>query len=147
MNYGKRSRKRNENFTKNEFRFKSRIFLDKNKKSVRKFMKEKLNDNGDVKFNDIYSCDLVNVLTVTVYDKELYEKLREEDLVLYQKGVYEQIDWKMFQDEISYLKDDMNTSDFSMILTLSNGVLVIDIIDDTDKDIIMEYRMESKVVQ
>jgi hypothetical protein len=68
--------------------------FEESKKCVKKSLKEKLNDSGDVRFNDIYSCDLVNVLTVTVYDKELYEKLREEDLVLYQKGVYEQIDWK-----------------------------------------------------
>lgn len=110
-------------------------------------IKEKLNDNGDVKYNDIYSCDLVNVLTVTVYDKELYEKLREEDLVLYQKGVYEQIDWKLFQDEIGYLRDDIYASDdFDVKFTLSNGVLIIDVLDNVDEDIIMEYRMESKFV-
>ncbi len=117
--------------------------LEENKKSL----KEKLNDSGDVRFNDIYSCDLVNVLTVTVYDKELYEKLREEDLVLYQKGVYEQINWKMFQDEIGYLRDDIYASnDFDVKFTLSNGVLIIDVLDNTDKDVIMEYRLESKFV-
>lgn len=123
------------------------INLNESKKSACKSMKEKLNDSGDVRFNDIYSCDLVNVLTVTVYDKELYEKLREEDLVLYQKGVYEQIDWKSFQDEIGYLKDDIYASDdFDVKFTLSNGVLIIDVLDNTDKDVIMEYRLESKIV-
>lgn len=117
------------------------------KKCAKKSLKEKLNDSGDVRFNDIYSCDLVNVLTVTVYDKELYEKLREEDLVLYQKGVYEQIDWNSFQDEISYLKEDIYASDdFDVKFTLSNGVLIIDVLDDTDKDIIMEYKLEPKIV-
>ena len=120
---------------------------DESKKSASKSLKEKSNDNGDVKFNDIYSCDLINVLTVTVYDKELYEKLREEDLVLFQKGVYEQIDWKMFQDEISYLRDDIYASDnFDVKFTLSNGVLIIDVLDNTDKDIIMEYKLEPKIV-
>lgn len=123
------------------------INLNESKKSNEKQMKEKLNDNGDVRFNDIYSCDLVNILTVTVYDKELYEKLREEDLVLYQKGVYEQIDWKLFQDEIGYLRDDIYASDdFDVKFTLSNGVLIIDVLDNTDKDVIMEYRLESKIV-
>lgn len=121
--------------------------FEESKKCAKKSLKEKLNDNGDVRFNDIYSCDLVNVLTVTVYDKELYEKLREEDLVLYQKGVYEQIDWKSFQDEIGYLRDDIYASnDFDVKFTLSNGVLIIDILDNTDKDVIMEYRLESKFV-
>lgn len=121
--------------------------LEESKKSERKSLKEKLNDNGDVRFNDIYSCDLANVLTVTVYDKELYEKLREEDLVLYQKGVYEQIDWKSFQDEIGYLRDDIYASnDFDVKFTLLNGVLIIDVLDNTDKDVIMEYRLESKIV-
>ena len=117
------------------------------KKCAKKSLKEKLDDSGDVRFNDIYSCDLVNVLTVTVYDKELYEKLREEDLVLYQKGVYEQINWKMFQDEIGYLRDDIYASDdFDVKFTLLNGVLLIDILDNTDKDIIMEYKLEPKIV-
>ena len=120
---------------------------NESKKCAKKSLKEKLNDSGDVRFNDIYSCDLVNVLTVTVYDKELYEKLREEDLVLYQKGVYEQIDWKSFQDEISYLKEDIYASDdFDVKFTLSNGVLIIDVLDNTDKDIIMEYKLEPKIV-
>ena len=121
--------------------------FEESKKCVIKSLKEKLNDNGDVRFNDIYSCDLINVLTVTVYDKELYEKLREEDLILYQKGVYEQIDWKSFQDEIGYLRDDIYASnDFDVKFTLSNGVLIIDVLDNTDKDIIMEYKLEPKIV-
>ena len=113
---------------------------------TKKHLKEKLNDKGEVKFNDIYSCDLVNILEVTVYDKELYERLREENLVLYKKGVYEQTDWNMFQDEISYLKDDMAVSDFSMKLHLANGVLIVDIVNDEDNDIIMEYRLTSEFV-
>ena len=121
------------------------IALTESKKCTKKSLKEKLNDNGDVKFNDIYSCDLVNVLTVTVYDKELYEKLREEDLVLYQKGVYEQIDWKSFQDEISYLRDDIYASeDFNVIFALYEGALLVYVRDNTDDDTIMMYKLESK---
>lgn len=116
--------------------------LEENKK----LLKEKLNDNGDVRFNDIYSCELTNILEVNVYDKELYEQLREQDLVLYAKGEYDGIDWKMFQDEIGYLKDDFGSSNFSMRMTLANGTLVIDIVDDEYEDIIMEYRLEPKIV-
>ena len=88
----------------------------KKNKNMRKHLKEGMKFVGDVKYNDIYGCDIINVLEVSVYNKELYEKLREQDLILYQKGTYEQIDWKSFQDEIGYLKDDMGVSDFSMIL-------------------------------
>ena len=114
---------------------------------AKKHLKEKLNDSGDVRFNDVYSVDLTTVLEVNIYDKELYEKLREEDLVLYQKGEYDGINWKVFQDEIDYLKDDIYASeDFDIKFTLANGVLIIDVLDNNDKDIIMEYRIESKFV-
>ena len=110
-------------------------------------IKEGMKFVGDVKYNDIYACDIINILEVTVYDKKLYEQLREEDLVLYQKGIYEKIDWKLFQDEIGYLKDDMNTSDFSMILELdANGALVIKIKYDKDNEIVMEYRLKPRIV-
>lgn len=102
---------------------------------------------GDVKYNDIYSCDIINVLKVEVYDKALYEKLREQDLILYQKGTYEQIDWKSFQDEISYLKDDMGASDFKMTLELdTNGALVITIKYGEDNETVMEYRLKPRIV-
>lgn len=105
------------------------------------------NDNGMVQYSDIYSCELTNVLEVNVYDKELYEQLLEEDLVLYKSGQYINIDWKLFQDEIGYLKDDFNNSSkFSMKMFLSDGTLVIEIIDDEYKDVIMEYRLEPKIV-
>lgn len=101
---------------------------------------------GSVKYNDIYACELTNILDVNVYDKKLYEQLLEEDLVLYKSGQYVDIDWKSFQDEISYLKDDFDSSKFSMKMFLSNGTLVIEIIDDEYKDVIMEYRLEPKIV-
>lgn len=115
-------------------------------KNTKNSLKERVNDRGAVKYNDIYSCELTNTLEVNVYDKELYEQLREQDLVLYAKGEYDGIDWKMFQDEIGYLKDDFGSSNFSMRMTLANGTLVIDIVDDEYEDIIMEYRLEPKIV-
>lgn len=120
----------------------------KENRIMKKSIKEKLNDNGEVQYDDIYSCELKNVLEVTIYDKELYEELREQDLVIYGKGTYENIDWKMFQDEIGYLRDDINASDdFDMKLFLANGTLLIDIMDIKDNDLIMELRLESKFVQ
>ena len=104
------------------------------------------NDNGMVEYSDIYSCELTNVLEVNVYDKELYEQLLEQDLVLYRKGEYDGINWKGFQDEISYLEDDFNASEFSMKMALANGTLIIDIVDDEYEDIVMEYRLEPKIV-
>ena len=120
----------------------------KENKSMKKSIKEKLNDNGPVDYNDIYSCELTNVLTVTIYDKEKYEELREQDLVIYGKGTYENINWKMFQDEIGYLRDDVYASDdFDMKFSLSNGILIIDIVNEADDDLVMELRLESKFVQ
>ena len=120
----------------------------KKNKNMKKSIKEKLNDNGAVQYDDIYSCELKNVLEVTIYDKELYEELRKQDLVIYGKGTYENIDWKMFQVEINYLRDDINASDdFDMKLFLANGTLLIDIVNEADDDLIMELRLESKFVQ
>ena len=117
------------------------------KKYVKKSLKEKLKDNGDVEFNDVYSCDLVNVLTVKVFDKELYEKLREKDLVLYKEGVYEQINWKSFQDEISYLIDDIYASeDFNVRLALYEGTLLVYVRDNKDDDTIMMYKLKPNFV-
>ena len=119
----------------------------KENKSMRKSIKESMKFVGDVKYNDIYGCDIINVLEVNVYNKELYEKLREQDLILYQKGTYEQINWKSFQDEIGYLKDDMGASDFSMILELdTDGALIIKIKYDEDKETVMEYRLKPRIV-
>ena len=125
----------------------NRKSMKESKKSARRSLKESMKFVGDVKYNDIYGCDIINVLEVSVYDKALYEKLREEDLVLYQKGSYEQIDWKSFQDEIGYLKDDMGTSGFSMMLELdTNGALVIKIKYDEDNETVMEYCLKPRIV-
>ena len=58
-----------------------------------------------------------------------------------------QIDWKSFQDEISYLRDDIYASeDFNIIFTLYEGALLIYVRDNTDDDTIMMYKLESKFV-
>lgn len=57
------------------------------------------------------------------------------------------LNWEMFQDEISYLRDDINRSDdFSMKLQLSNGTLHIYTICDEDDSIVMEIYVVPKIV-
>lgn len=109
---------------------------------------KKMKDNGEVKYNDIYSCNVKYDVFVSVYDKERYKQLADEDLLIWTKterDVY--LDWKLFQDEIGYLKDDMNRSeDFSMRLQLSNGTLHIYTICDKDDSIVMEIYIVPKIV-
>ena len=80
-----------------------------------------------------------------IYDKELFGELKEQDLVWASKGS-SNIDWKSFQDEIGYMKEDMVASDFSMRLHLENGILHIYIIWDNNGDIVMEYIVSTEIV-
>ena len=105
-------------------------------------------DNGLVKYNDIYACDIKYDVFVEVYDKERYKQLVDEDLIIWTKTERDiNLDWKMFQDEIGYLKDDINSSDdFSMRLQLSNGTLHIYTICNEDDSIVMEIYIVPKIV-
>ena len=109
---------------------------------------KKMKDNGEVKYNDIYSCNVKYDVFVSVYDKERYKQLADEDLIIWTKTERDiNLDWKMFQDEIGYLKDDMNRSeDFSMRLQLSNGTLHIYTICDKNDSIVMEIYIVPKIV-
>ena len=109
---------------------------------------KKMKDNGEVKYNDIYSCNVKYDVFVSVYDKERYKQLANEDLLIWTKTERDiNLDWKMFQDEIGYLKDDMNRSeDFSMRLQLSNGTLHIYTICDKNDSIVMEIYIVPKIV-
>lgn len=111
----------------------------------RRFRESK--DNGAVQYNDIYSCDLRWDIYVDIADKKKFEQLRDEDLVLYSKTEKDvNLDWKMFQDEIGYLKDDIGASDFRMRLQLTNGTLHIYITSDEDNSEVMEYYIVPKIV-
>lgn len=112
-----------------------------------KEMKES-RDNGQVKYDDIFACDVRYDVFVEVYDKEKYKQLLDEDLVIWSKTETDvNLNWKMFQDEIGYLSDDMNSSDdFSMKLQLSNGTLHIYTIYDGDDSIVMEIYVVPKIV-
>ena len=83
-----------------------------------------------------------------VHDKDRYKQLVDEDLIIWTKTERDiNLDWKLFQDEIGYLKDDMNRSeDFSMRLQLSNGTLHIYTICDKDDSIVMEIYIVPKIV-
>ena len=118
------------------------------KESAKKSFREKLNDNGKVQYNDIYSCSLSYTVNVQVYDKNAYNELLDQDLVLYSKGVHEgNLNWDGFQDELSYLKDAFDYSDFSMLMSLQNGRLYIDIVSDKDGDTVMDMTIKAKFVQ
>jgi len=104
-----------------------------------------MKNNGLVKYDDIYICEPTINVDVEIYNKKLFEELKEQDLVLASKGS-SNIDWKTFQDEISYLKDDMGASDFSMRLHLENGILHIYIIWDNNGNIVMEYIVSTEIV-
>lgn len=104
-------------------------------------------DNGEVKYNDIYACDVRYDVFVEVYDKKRYEQLADEDLLIWtktEKDVY--LNWELFQDEIGYLKDDINRSEFSMKLQLTDGTLHIYITSDEDDKIVMEIYVVPKIV-
>ena len=109
---------------------------------------KKMKDNGGVKYNDIYSCNVKYDVFVSVYDKDRYKQLVDEDLIIWTKTERDiNLDWKLFQDEIGYLKDDMNRSeDFSMRLQLSNGTLHIYTICNEDDSIVMEIYIVPKIV-
>ena len=109
---------------------------------------KKIKDNGEVKYNDIYACDIKYDVFVEIYDKEKYKRLADEDLLIWTKTERDiRLDWRMFQDEIGYLKDDMNRSDdFNMRLQLSNGTLHIYTIFNEDKSIVMEIYIVPKIV-
>ncbi len=122
--------------------------LEESKKSsCAKEMKES-RDNSQVKYDDIFACDVRYDVFVEVYDKDKYKQLADEDLLLWTKSEKDvNLNWKMFQDEISYLRDDMNNSDdFSMKLQLSNGTLHIYTIYDGDDSIVMEIYIAPKIV-
>lgn len=112
----------------------------------RRFRENK--DNGQVKYNDIYACDMKYDVFVEVYDKKRYKQLADEDLLIWTKTEKDiNLNWNMFQDEIGYLKDDVNRSnDFSMKLQLSNGTLHIYTICDEDNSIVMDIHVVPKIV-
>ncbi len=104
-----------------------------------------MKNNGLVKYDDIYICEPTIKVDVEIYDKKLFEELKEQDLVWASKSV-PNVDWKSFQDEIGYLKEDMVVSDFSMRLHLENGILHIYVIWDNNGDIVMEYIVSTEIV-
>lgn len=112
----------------------------------RRFRESK--DNGQVEYNDIYACDMKYDVFVEVYDKKRYKQLADEDLLIWTKTEKDiDLNWNMFQDEIGYLKDDVNRSnDFSMKLQLSNGTLHIYTICDEDDSIVMDIHVVPKIV-
>lgn len=59
---------------------------------------------------DLYCKKLGVKVNVTILDKELFQELLENDLVLSDKE-YLIRDYAMGQDEFSYLTDDINKSD------------------------------------
>lgn len=69
---------------------------------------------------DVYSVDLCCKVEVQIFDKEGFNRLRDEDLVLSSKD-YEIKDFKRGQDEFGYLKDDINRSDNFECMWEMNG--------------------------
>lgn len=107
-----------------------------------------MRDNGTVDFGDIHVCDLRYDVIVEIYDKKGYNQLKDEDLLIWTKTEKDvDMDWKMFQDDISYLKDDINISDdFMMDLELENGSLHIYTVYYATGDAIMDIHVVPKFV-
>ena len=107
-----------------------------------------IRDNGTVDFGDIYACDLKYDVIVEIYDKKRYNQLKDEDLLIWTKTEKDiSLNWKMFQDEIDYLRDDINNSDdFMMDLELENGSLHIYTVYYTTGDVIMDIHVVPKFV-
>lgn len=69
---------------------------------------------------DVYSVDLCCKVEVQIFDKEGFNRLKDEDLVLASKD-YEIKDFRRGQDEFGYLKDDINRSDNFECMWEMNG--------------------------
>lgn len=83
-------------------------------------------------------------VTLKVYNKDAFNELCNKDLVWTSKeGSYKINNFCMFEDEMSYLKDDLYMEGYTMAIVFKddNTRLVFEVMDDKD-NIICSYTVK-----
>jgi len=93
----------------------------------------------------IYSFEPKINIDVEIQDKKLFEKMREEDLVLFTKSE-KNLDWKSLQDELDYLREDFAYSeDFDISFDGIDGEVVVEFTTVKDAKVVATYFIRSSI--